>query len=194
MSTLDEIFAKGFADAMGATGGEQEAEMPVFAKLAANLGLLEEEEPAMPIFEKLAENLGLLEEEGTADEELDLSGMTELEKFAFTKWIEKNGIDPKGLIERAKAGVSSLKGEGVSAARKKLEAAKAEKPKTLRLFSKRKAKAGVAAAETGLAAAKSRRMRTGLGVGAAAGGALLTAAAAKKLISGRKKKEKAGAA
>jgi len=192
MPTPEEIFMKGFEDELSAA---VEPEMPILEKLAKNLELDEEQEvEEMPVLAKLAANL-----EGTTQdsEEIDLSGMTDLEKLAFTKWAEGQGI---GEWVKGK-----LKGKEWTDAEKGVAAAKAapatpEKPKSFRLFSKKKAleagqkthAAGVAKAEAGLGAAKGKRMALGkkVGIGAgAAGGALLTAAIAKKLISGRKKAE-----
>jgi len=196
MPTPEEIFMKGFEDELSAA---VEPEMPILEKLAKNLELDEEQEvEEMPVLAKLAANL-----EGTTQdsEEIDLSGMTDLEKLAFTKWAEGQGIG-EWVKEKAKG---ALKGKDWTEAEKGVAAAKAapmtpEKPKSFRLFSKKKAleagqkthAAGVAKAEAGLGAAKGKRMALGkkVGIGAgAAGGALLTAAIAKKLISGRKKAE-----
>lgn len=204
MPTQEEIFMAGFFD----TYEDEGVEMPVLEKLAGNLGLLEEEEEEeveMPVLNKLASNLGLLEEEEGGEEyeiveKMDLSGLSSLEKLAFEKWAAKNGVmgwvkEKAGkATEKVKGGISTLRGKGVGAAEKSLEAAKGEKPKTLRLFSGRKKAKAVAAAEKGVAEAKGARssLRRKIGIGAGAAGAgLLTAAVAKKLISGRKKKEEA---
>lgn len=64
--TGEDIFNAGFASAF-----EEAKAMPVFDKLAANLGLNTEAAPvAMPVFDKLAANLGLTEktEEKPAEE------------------------------------------------------------------------------------------------------------------------------
>jgi len=204
MPTPEEIFMAGFFD----TYEDDGVEMPVLEKLAGNLGLLEEEEAVeMPVLDKLASNLGLLEEEeGEGEYEIvegmDLSSLSPLEKLAFEKWAAKNGVmgwvkEKAGKVkEKVKGGVSTLKGEGVGAAEKKLQAAKSEKPKSLRLFSGRKKAKAVAAAEKGVTEAKGARsgLRKKIGIGAGAAGAgLLTAALAKKLISGRKKKKEEAA-
>lgn len=196
MPTSEEIFLQGFNGVQEPEmpvveklaknlGLDEEPEMPILAKLAGNLGLLEEEEaPEMPIVEKLAANLGINEEGAGSEEELDLSGMTDLEKLAFMKWAAKNG-----LTSKLKGGVETLMGKGVEKAKAKAEKAKAEKPKTGRLFLPGKKAKSVAAAEKGVSEAKAKRLKTGLKAGAGAGAALLTAAAIKKAIGGRDKKK-----
>jgi hypothetical protein len=72
--TGEDIFNAGFASAF-----EEAKAMPVFDKLAANLGLNTEAAPvAMPVFDKLAANLGLTEEAPAAAPE---TGMTLFEEL-----------------------------------------------------------------------------------------------------------------
>ena len=131
---------------------------------------------------------------------LNLEGMTQLEKLAFTKWAARNGLTKEALSmaelkDKGKAlvekGKSTLKGKDWSGAEKKLQEAQSKKRHLL--FGRKKHKANSAAAEKGVAAAKGKRMALGkkVGLGAAGGAAaLLTAAAVKKALSGRKKDEK----
>jgi len=205
MPTPEEIFMAAFSEELESSTTEEAPEMPVLSKLAENLGLMEdgEEEVEMPVLSKLAAAFeGDETDEDEESAELSLEGMTQLEKLAFTKWAARNGLTKEALSmaelkDKGKAlvekGKSTLKGKDWTAAEKKLESAKAQKPKSFRLFSKRKAKAGVAAAEKGVAAAKGKRMALGkkVGLGAAGGAAaLLTAAAVKKALGDRKKDEK----
>jgi len=73
VTTGEDIFNAGFASAF-----EGEKAMPVFDKLAANLGLTEEAPKAMTVFDKLAANLGLTEEAPAAAPE---TGMTLFEEL-----------------------------------------------------------------------------------------------------------------
>jgi hypothetical protein len=157
MPTPEEIFMKGFEDELSAA---VEPEMPILEKLAKNLELDEEQEvEEMPVLAKLAANL-----EGTTQdsEEIDLSGMTDLEKLAFMKWAEGQGIG-EWVKEKAKAGVEKVKGalkgkewteaeKGLAESRKGLAAAQAAKPtdttkgvKIPLLFGRKKALKDIAA-------------------------------------------------
>ena len=195
MLTPEEIFMSAFSEELEASAQEEEHEMPILAKLASNLELQEEGEIEMPIFDKLAANV----EGASAEEvEVDFDGMNPLEKLAFDKWAGRNGLTKEALVDWIKekgkgaieAGKGALKGKDWTAAEKKLETAKGKKPKSLRLFSSRKAKAGVSAAEKGVAAAKSKRLGLGKKLGIGGGAALLTAGAIKAAIGGRKKEDK----
>jgi hypothetical protein len=74
VTTGEDIFNAGFVSAF-----EEAKAMPVFDKLAANLGLNEAPAPkAMPVFDKLAANLGLTEEAPAAAPE---TGMTLFEEL-----------------------------------------------------------------------------------------------------------------
>lgn len=188
MPTPEEIFLNAFAEEIeGLDWGTEQPEMPVLTKLASNLGLLEEDEGEieMPIFDKLAANV-----EGASTEaapEFDLEGMNELEKHAFVKWAEREGLTKEAIVDWLK---DKAKGKEWTAAERGLETAKGKKPKTGRLFSKRKAAKGVAAAEKSVASAKGKRIGLGKKMALGGGAALLTAAVAKKLIGGRKKDDK----
>jgi hypothetical protein len=200
MPTPEEIFMQAFADEFEEQTAQEAPEMPVLSKLAANLGLTKEDDGAeeieMPIFDKLAANVEGAEQEAP---EIDFEGMTQLEKLAFTKWAQRNGLTKEALSmtdvkEKGKSlvekGKSALKGKEWTGAEKKLQEAQGKRKPLL--FGRGKHKANIAAAEKGVAAAKGKRMGLGkkIGVGAgAAGAAVLTAAAVRKALGGRKKKK-----
>jgi len=108
VTTGEDIFNAGFASAF-----EGEKAMPVFDKLAANLGLTEEAPKAMTVFDKLAANLGLTEEAPATAPEI---GMT-----LFEELLAKEA----GKMEAAK-GVAKRIGSLFSGS--KLKALKAEHP------------------------------------------------------------------